>query len=194
MTATSTLISGPHPSLISLTTMPPQTYPWISSWFLFTAPLMLWDAAYCLMRPRSMVGGDLHWIWKPYALYGEVDHVYGFEAFMNGDGFAGAAAVLNIIEITTNLIYLFYAYIMRSDLAPLFGYCGATMTLSKTLLYVLQEYFCNGCAIGHNDLMAALIFWILPNLLWVTFSALIMWRLGKDISVMISSGQSKKTR
>lgn len=27
------------------------------------------------VRPRSMVGGDLHWIWKPYALYQEVDYV-----------------------------------------------------------------------------------------------------------------------
>lgn len=26
-------------------------------------------------RPRSMVGGDLHWIWSPYALYQEIDYV-----------------------------------------------------------------------------------------------------------------------
>jgi hypothetical protein len=26
-------------------------------------------------RPRSMVGGDLHWIWEPYGLYQEVDYV-----------------------------------------------------------------------------------------------------------------------
>lgn len=28
-----------------------------------TAPL---DAGYCFMRPRSLPGGDLSWIWKPY--------------------------------------------------------------------------------------------------------------------------------
>ena len=31
-------------------------------------------------RPRSMVGGDLHWIWKPYALYQEVDYVRRIES------------------------------------------------------------------------------------------------------------------
>ena len=26
-------------------------------------------------RPRSMVGGDLHWIWEPYGIYQDVDYV-----------------------------------------------------------------------------------------------------------------------
>lgn len=26
-------------------------------------------------RPRSMIGGDLHWIWEPYGLYQEIDYV-----------------------------------------------------------------------------------------------------------------------
>lgn len=26
-------------------------------------------------RPRSFVGGDLHWIWKPYEIYQNVDLV-----------------------------------------------------------------------------------------------------------------------
>lgn len=57
-----------------------------------------------------MVGGDLHWLWKPYELYGNVDYVstpntrasrrdftlqrlqvYGVKAYENGEGFAGAA-------------------------------------------------------------------------------------------------------
>jgi hypothetical protein len=31
--------------------------------------------AHSVCSPRSMKGGDLHWIWKPYALYQEVDYV-----------------------------------------------------------------------------------------------------------------------
>ena len=27
-----------------------------------------------------MVGGDLHWIWKPYALYQEIDYVRLFSS------------------------------------------------------------------------------------------------------------------
>jgi hypothetical protein len=30
-----------------------------------------------------MVGGDLHWIWKPYEFYANVDHVRGFLSFLN---------------------------------------------------------------------------------------------------------------
>lgn len=62
-----------------------------------------------ILRPRSMVGGDLYWFWAPYRLYGMVDHVragydfvslsyvqfpsqvYGIKAFEDGEGFASAA-------------------------------------------------------------------------------------------------------
>ncbi|KAG6813672.1 hypothetical protein H0H92_008520 [Tricholoma furcatifolium] len=144
--------------------MAPKTYGWISTWFVLTAPLMLWDAGYCLMRPRSMVGGDLHWIWKPYELYEKVDYVYGVQAFENGEGFAGAAAVLNVLEISMNLVYLYLAHARASDVAPLFGYTGAVMTLAKTILYMSQEYFCNGCSTGHNNLRTTVLFWVMPNL------------------------------
>lgn len=30
---------------------------------------------FAFYRPRSMVGGDLHWIWKPYEMYEKVDYV-----------------------------------------------------------------------------------------------------------------------
>ncbi len=114
--------------------MAPKVYTWITIWFMLTAPLMIWDAGYCLMRceylawpavyfcssfsihrPRSMVGGDLHWAWKLYDFYGQIDKVrrlypssseptinfflspmqiYGVKAFEDGDGFANAAGTL----------------------------------------------------------------------------------------------------
>ncbi|KAF9479219.1 hypothetical protein BDN70DRAFT_879090 [Pholiota conissans] len=49
-----------------------KTHTWISLWFLLAAPIILWDVGYCFMRPRSMKGGDLHWLWAPYASYQEV--------------------------------------------------------------------------------------------------------------------------
>lgn len=57
---------------------------WISFWMFLTTLIVSWgksckivpsrrpsltpplDAGYCLMRPRSLSGGDLSWIWKPY--------------------------------------------------------------------------------------------------------------------------------
>ncbi|KAJ7581765.1 hypothetical protein C8J56DRAFT_793320 [Mycena floridula] len=144
--------------------MPPKTYWWITGWFLITAPLMIWDAGYCLMRPRSMPGGDLHRFWRFYATYGSVDKIYGRNAYDNGDGFAGAAAIMNLLEISLNLIYLFLVYIFPSPSAPIFGYTGATMTFAKTALYCGQEIFCGWCATGHNDRAMQFGIWILPNM------------------------------
>lgn len=57
---------------------------WISFWMFLTTLIVSWgksckivpsrrpsltaplDAGYCFMRPRSLPGGDLSWIWKPY--------------------------------------------------------------------------------------------------------------------------------
>lgn len=56
------------------------------------------------LRPRSFKGGDLHWIWKPYEIYQEVDYVYGVEAYHRGDGFTNAQcmSVVTVINGTFN--------------------------------------------------------------------------------------------
>ncbi|KAL9709564.1 hypothetical protein Ac2012v2_007303 [Leucoagaricus gongylophorus] len=70
---------------------------WITAWFLITAPVILWDASYCFMRAldqeNDAQGGDLHWIWRPYALYQEIDYVYGLPALESNDGFTNAQCV-----------------------------------------------------------------------------------------------------
>ncbi|KAF8896535.1 hypothetical protein BD779DRAFT_1618635 [Infundibulicybe gibba] len=172
--------------------MAPKTYAWISLWFVLTAPLMYWDAGYCLMRPRSMRDGDLRWFWKLYEMYEQVDYVYGVKAYEDGQGFSNAAAILNIVETTFNVAYLYLAHIAPSDLAPLAGYTGAAMTFSKTLLYVSQEYFCGWCSIGHNEPHVALFYWIMPNIVWLTSCALIMRRLGNDIASSLRKDKTIK--
>ncbi|TFK70543.1 hypothetical protein BDN72DRAFT_766262 [Pluteus cervinus] len=172
--------------------MAPKAYPWISLWFLFSAPLMLWDAGYCLMRPRSMVGGDLHWLWKPYEMYGNVDLVYGIKAYENNEGFTNAAAILNILENLLTLAYLFMVHIIPSDLAPILGYTGASITLAKTILYTSQEYFCGGCSVGHNAFYVKFLFWILPNIIWSTFCFLIIRRLGRDIAASLKTSTAPR--
>ncbi|KAJ7911441.1 hypothetical protein B0H13DRAFT_2660497 [Mycena leptocephala] len=205
----------------------PKTYAWISLWFLLTAPLMIWDAGYgylvswrvfqiltfffryCLMRPRSMVGGDLYWFWQPYEQYGMVDHVYGAKAFEDGDGFASAAgmfrgsltpniqltsrssAILNLLETFANIAYLIGTHVYETRAAPLVGYTGATATLAKTILYSLTQYFCNGCAVGHNTSLNLFVFWIFPNIMWIVFPGFIMWRLGSDMMISIGNASEK---
>ncbi|CAL1711047.1 unnamed protein product [Somion occarium] len=132
--------------------------------------------------PRSMKGGDLHWIWKPYELYQEVDYVYGTHALERGDGFTNAQSLLNIVENFMNIGYLYLAHIVESPVAPLLGFASAVMTLSKTVLYWAQEYYCGGCAVGHNDLKTLIVYWIIPNGLWLVVPSFIIVRLAKDIA------------
>ncbi|KAG5653809.1 hypothetical protein H0H81_010277 [Sphagnurus paluster] len=56
------------------------------------------------------------------------------------------------------------------------------MTLSKTLLYWFQEYYCGYCAVGHNSVKDLILYWIIPNGLWIVVPAFIVVRLGKDIA------------
>ncbi|KZV73388.1 hypothetical protein PENSPDRAFT_648925 [Peniophora sp. CONT] len=173
-----------------------KTYSWISLWFLITAPVIAWDVGYCFARPRSFVGGDLHWIWEPYGLYQNVDYVYGLPAFERGDGFTNAQSLMNVVETVLNLHYLYLAHVRASPIAPVVGFATAVMTLSKTLLYWLQEYFCGGCAVGHNSMKDLLLLWVLPNGLWIVVPSMIVYTFGKDIarSVTVASKLEEKQK
>ena len=77
--------------------------------------------------------------------------------------YALPTAALNIVENFMNIGYLYLAHVAGSPAAPLLGFASAVMTLSKTVLYWLQEYYCGGCAVGHNDLQTLIVYWIIPN-------------------------------
>ncbi|KAF8628925.1 hypothetical protein AX15_003644 [Amanita polypyramis BW_CC] len=172
-------------ALIKASTMAVKTYTWISLWFLISAPVIFWDVGYCFMRPRSMRGGDLHWLWKPYSIYQDIDLVYGLPSLQDGDGFPNAQSLLNVIETLMNLAYVYLAHVAEWPGAPLIGFSSAVMTLSKTVLYWTQEYYCNYCAVGHNTLENLIIYWIIPNGLWIVIPSLIVKRLGTDLAVSL---------
>jgi hypothetical protein len=64
-----------------------------------------------------------------------------------------------------NLLYLYLVHALSWPAAPLIGFTAAVMTLSKTVLYWLQEYYCsgNGCTVSHNSAQDLLVYWIIPN-------------------------------
>ncbi|ODN79258.1 uroporphyrinogen-III C-methyltransferase [Cryptococcus amylolentus CBS 6039] len=168
--------------------MPPSN--WISFWMAAASIVVAWDAGYCLCRPRSFAGGDLAWIWKPYSdnNYGEIDHIYGWKAYNEGDGFTAAQAMLNSLEITLAVIYLYLRHSSpRHSSAPyhssalLVGFASALMTWSKTVLYILQEYLCGWCNVGHNDRWTFWFMWVIPNCSWIVFPGLITLALGSHI-------------
>jgi hypothetical protein len=141
-----------------------------------------------------MKGGDLHWIWEPYGLYQEIDYIYGMPSLLSGNGFTNAQSLLNIIETLLNIVYLYLAHIAQWPPAPIIGFGAALMTLSKTFLYLAQEYYCGYCSIGHNSLWDVVFLWILPNGMWIVVPTFIVLQLGKDLaeSLNFAARESRK--
>jgi hypothetical protein len=120
-----------------------------------------------------------------------------------------------VVETMMNLVYLYTAHVTAWPPAPLVGFTAAAITLSKTLLYWAQEYFCNFCAVEHNSLEDLIKYYVLTSRCvvsyrpkhahtlstpWVIVPALVVVRLGKDliadlnlahqVSVKAASGKS----
>ncbi|TQV94472.1 C6 transcription factor [Cordyceps javanica] len=165
-------------------------------WLGVSLPLVIWDTVYVLGRPHTMEHGWLHWpLWAPYKLYGEVDHVYGWKAFHAKSGFTSAQGALNAVETVMYLAYAWAFFASAVDAAPgrraltgrcgaqavLIGFSAAVMTLSKTLLYWLNEYYSGFDNIGHNDLFSLIFLWIIPNGAWLVGSTWMIYSLGGDI-------------
>ncbi len=120
-------------------------------WLAVSLPLVTWDTGYMLLRPHSMPGGSLHSpLWVPYALYGEVDGMYGFKQWDLKNPFAAAQSLMNVVETVMYLGYLWMWFSYGKPavaggrkaiggeiggLTVLLGFSAAVMTVSKTVLY-----------------------------------------------------------
>ncbi|ERF72623.1 hypothetical protein EPUS_05677 [Endocarpon pusillum Z07020] len=196
----------------------------LTLWLLFSLPLVLWDTLYVFFRPHTMPGGKFHSpIWTPYALYGTIDYVYGWPAWNEREGFTAAQASLNAVETVFYGYYLWVLWAraraphgagQRKDIAWFVGaseegrrkivenggvavllvFSGAVMTLSKTVLYWLNEYYSGFANIGHNDFLTLVPFWIIPNGAWLVFPSYVIYSLGKEILDVLNSSSLKAKR
>lgn len=83
------------------------------AWIFASPVIVLWDAAYVLLRPITMPGGPIHRpMWVPYELYSRVDYLYGFPGLERGDGIVAAYAVMNLLE---SCLYLWSAWKIFHD-------------------------------------------------------------------------------
>ncbi|CAO3589902.1 unnamed protein product [Absidia cylindrospora] len=165
-----------------MTDTPPT---WIRLWFLISSLIVYWDAGFCLLRPHSMEGGSLNFLWRPYNLYSKIDHFYGIQALEANDGFTGAQAFLNVVESTMNLVYLYLAmhptkYNIHK--VNILGFAAALLTLNKTVLYWLNEIFSGMSHTGHNSMFDFIFLWVIPNGLWIIVPGWIVATLGQNIA------------
>jgi len=123
----------------------------VLAWFAISLPLVLWDVGYCLGRPHTMPNGKWHLpLWKPYAIYVDIDYLYGFEALARQDGFTGAQSFMNIVETAMYVFYMALVFTKgtktgkgferkvfgkEAGVASLVLFSAFLMTLAKTVLY-----------------------------------------------------------
>ncbi|KAB8236367.1 hypothetical protein BDV23DRAFT_153301 [Aspergillus alliaceus] len=161
-------------------------------------------------------------IWTPYALYGTIDYMYGWPAFNARNGFTAAQTVLNLVESVGYIYYLWIVYrhgvsvsggrgqrkakkgpmwMLKTDkvvsgrpgaIALLVAYSAFLMTLSKTILYWLNEVFSGFDSIGHNDTTTLILFWIIPNGLWIIFPSYNIYVLGSEMVASLSGSASRR--
>ncbi|KAF2670623.1 hypothetical protein BT63DRAFT_454812 [Microthyrium microscopicum] len=181
------------------------------AWLLISIPLVIWDCGFVLLRPWTMPGGALHWpIWAPYEIYVRTDYIYGWKAIEENNGFTAAQGFMNIPE---TMLYLYYLYVVYTQgvqpkslsagskpsflaeryvggragaLALTAVFTGAVMTLAKTVLYGLNEFFSGYSNVGHNDLSSLVSFWIIPNGAWLVATAIMAVAYGKEIVERLS--------
>ena len=71
------------------------------------------------------------------------------------------------METALGVAYVYLAHASNWPGAPLIGFATATMTLSKTVLYWLQEYFSGTCTIG-PDALGDMLLLIAPGYVFLS--------------------------
>ncbi|GAA5850720.1 hypothetical protein JCM8547_009068 [Rhodosporidiobolus lusitaniae] len=168
---------------------------WAVLWFIISTLLVAWDTGYVLLRPRSMRGGDLFWLWAPYELYAKTDLVYSRLWLDAHNGFTSAQALMNIVESILNLVTL-ALFAQKSPVAVLAGFTATVMTTSKTVLYWLVDHQegPNGWgATGHNSLRDWVVLFAIPNGAWIIVPGILSVIFGRQIARSLRVAAKTKT-
>ncbi|KAH0342450.1 hypothetical protein KCU81_g5670, partial [Aureobasidium melanogenum] len=165
-------------------------------------------------------------LWVPYELYGQIDHIYGWPAYNSGNGFTAAQSTVNVVECAGYFYYLYLVYAYGRTEATVQGtgapdkkhvgkpgqsrtvygktaaqavlllYGVALMTLSKTVLYWLNEAFSGFGNIGHNSASDIFFLWALPNGLWIILPIYLVYVSAKEIleGLEVAVSSNKKSQ
>jgi hypothetical protein len=150
---------------------------WVVIWLLLSLPLIFWDIGFVLLRPHSMPGGELAFLWAPYEKYITVD--LGYADVQNG--FVRAQALVTCFEAAAAIAGLVLSFGRRERLATLLVFSASLLTFAKTSLIFLIEIVTGGEHVGHNPPAELLLLYVLPNLLWVVFPAAVSWVCGSRL-------------
>ncbi|KAH9523158.1 hypothetical protein Btru_065979 [Bulinus truncatus] len=147
---------------------------WILAWFFMTAVVCTWDASFIMLRPYSLPGGSLAFIWYLYKYYIPVDQRYGDIQ----DDYVFAQSLLNYVEVIINIVTIVLHY-RRSSYTTITAFTVTVMTFWKTVLYFLMfSEFCAGDTYRKgNTALQEFFLVVIPNGVWIVVPLFIMYSL-----------------
>ena len=130
------------------------------TWLIFTSIINIWDASFLLYRPDSLY----HPIWaQSHSFYIQVDTLY----LDMKNNFSYSVPLMNLFEVVLNFISLFFMSLRRFKTAGMVAVVVSSMTLSKTIMYILMEIVSGFEHTKQNDPFTLLTFYLFPTMIWV---------------------------
>lgn len=147
-------------------------------WLVISSLVVIYDASYVLLRPRSMLNGDLFSVFSAYDLYIKYDTLYGNLK----DSFVVIQSYLNLVEVTMLLISVVLASSScwkKQFIGAFIAVVGSSFVLWKTIIYVLYVEDFASELVGLN--LQCFLVLILPTSFWLIFPLLTILYTGKNI-------------
>lgn len=144
---------------------------WVVLWLALSTIVVIWDASFVLCRPLSFPGESLGFIWSfAYTIYLEVDH--GYADLENQ--FVASLGIISFVEAIVVAIALWAHTQAKHGLAHVLTLMATLSTGTKTVLFFLFELLSGTPSIGHNEWIPVLMFWIIPNGIWIVVPYLVV--------------------
>lgn len=154
-------------------------------WMVVSFAVVLWDASYVMLRPQSMEGGSLAWLYGPYQLYILHDERYANQ----GDSFVLSQAIVNLVEIAVGIGALLL-HMQGSPRCNLWAHASLSMTLGKTILYFTMEAVEGWANTWHGSIVDMLLYFIIPSATWLIFP---LWGMFATGAALLPPSKSKSS-
>ncbi|KAG5475344.1 hypothetical protein LSCM1_03457 [Leishmania martiniquensis] len=156
--------------------MPQATLPLLAKvWFLATAPAVIVDSIFVLMRPqRADVPHPLAEVvpFTYWTMYAQYDRRYT----ANEDAFVVVQSWMNLAEVAMGVCALFLSMCNRQSDAIKLTIVVALMTLYKTVLYCLVDVAEGFKYTRHNPFQDRLTMLIAPWSLWIITPSILLYQ------------------
>ena len=156
-----------------------QRFPkWVIAWLVLGNLLAFTDNfVFLLLRPRTLPGGDLSFLWPHMQAYVEIDHSFGDI----NNPFIWAQSLITVVEIGFGVTALMANLKSRFKLSYLFGFGYGLLSSFHVGLIFLVEIISGFAYLGHNPTSVIAGAYFLPNSFWIVVPLLISVHCGRKL-------------